>query len=597
MQLSSSGSAKTGSLQSLMFPTIDRERSSSSSRIWITLLMNLPTTYCATPPLTATNPVYKALDDGRTMVTYPRPTDMGMILPVPSSDDWFDQVNDLDDSPPPTPPPKTKKKKRGPDSLWLRYQAGCPNVGPLGEDRGRYQFIVEYGNSKPCLVGCCSSPDSPVPTPPSTPYCKPDLPPAPPSPPAEPPLMLWQQQPIPCYMATSSEGISRNFPPTVDYEDADRRHHKWKITPPNVLDNNGLMAHNSSVESQLNWQAENALVQNQYLTKLLSYQEHHTLALRQNEGDIRYLKSRIESLHQELMTIAMTVKDSSQASYLISGREKEKRMLEEQLRLAQTQNYPASPTLFPDSVMTPAYHDYQAPHSFPTAMFKELQDQQRHLAAHKARSAKPKRSHDLPYPSVPQPVFQPSPINIAKPMVQPTFQPLPEQPSGPPGFVPWVPPRSKPSPPDSAYTVVPAPAHPNTLSDYLTQLTLAPPSIPALAISKVSSVTTFSDLDSQSSSGPLPVYQTKAPDDPQATEPIIYSSDSEVDTASHTAPHAPQQRQHQPQAQHPTMPPQVQAPSPFGNQDPKQLFTFDGLPFHKWPERISEFHAWLTAKC
>ncbi|XP_043697065.1 proline-rich receptor-like protein kinase PERK2 [Telopea speciosissima] len=217
--------------------------------------------------------------------------------------------------------------------------------------------------------------------------------------------------------------------------------------------------------------------------------------------------------------------------------------------MAQTQPFPSSPSLFPDSFTTPVYHEYAAPHSFPTAMFKELQDQQRHLASLKARSPKPKRSHTS-YPVSSQPVFQPTPISLQKPMVQPTFQTLPDQHSGPPGFVPWVPPRSKPDIPDSACPVIPLPES-NTLSTFLTQLTLTPPkTIPVLSIAKVASVTSFSDTDSSTTQSPLPAYQTHppAPDASQApTEPIIYKHGSEVDIASQSdtiraapaAPHIP----------------------------------------------------------
>ncbi|XP_043687658.1 proline-rich receptor-like protein kinase PERK2 [Telopea speciosissima] len=222
-------------------------------------------------------------------------------------------------------------------------------------------------------------------------------------------------------------------------------------------------------------------------------------------------------------------------------------------------------------------------------MFKELQEQQRNLASHKSKTPKSKRFQPSSPPVVPLPPSYLPPSFT--PTSQPTFQPIPgHTPPVPPSLVPWVPPPPpKPLTPRTAYALLPSLQNLNTLSSYLTQLTVQDP-IPVLTLTKDTSSDTSSFCESYNEPPP-PVFQTRPEASgpsptPRAntgvTEPIV-TSDSD-----HGSVHADERQQ---------PPPPPRAPThPFANQDPKQLFTFDGIPFHKWPEKISEFHAWLMAE-
>ncbi|XP_043691567.1 uncharacterized protein LOC122642204 [Telopea speciosissima] len=108
-----------------------------------------------TPPLVATDPTYKGLGDGRTEITFPKPTNMGPLFassvsqldprldapitsfdaqgnPVyrfqsPTSHKYFDVcdcpdcLDDSDDAPP-VSPRRQRRKQRSKDPLWIRYQ-------------------------------------------------------------------------------------------------------------------------------------------------------------------------------------------------------------------------------------------------------------------------------------------------------------------------------------------------------------------------------------------------------------------------------------------------------------------------------------------
>ncbi|KAK8497068.1 hypothetical protein V6N12_063849 [Hibiscus sabdariffa] len=90
---------------------------------------------------------------------------------------------------------KTKSKKNSIHSqLYERWLQGDPSVGPLGEDNGKFIFLVDYGPKT-------SKPD---PTPPSSPPHNP--PKQPPLPPPMAETIKPQNLIQPCYKKNSKTG-------------------------------------------------------------------------------------------------------------------------------------------------------------------------------------------------------------------------------------------------------------------------------------------------------------------------------------------------------------------------------------------------------
>ncbi|KAK8575472.1 hypothetical protein V6N12_063144 [Hibiscus sabdariffa] len=144
---------------------------------------------------------------------------------------------------------KTKFKKNYIHSqLYERWLQGDPSVGPLGEDNGKFIFLVDYGPKT-------SKPD---PTPPSSPPHNP-----PKQPPLPPPMVetIKPQNLIqPCYKKIQKWVKKNPQPETVSQPK--QITHVPKIPTP-------LQGEKTSVaEATLNWQTENAMAQNTTLQKI-----------------------------------------------------------------------------------------------------------------------------------------------------------------------------------------------------------------------------------------------------------------------------------------------------------------------------------------
>ncbi|XP_043691566.1 extensin-like [Telopea speciosissima] len=277
------------------------------------------------------------------------------------------------------------------------------------------------------------------------------------------------------------------------------------------------------------------------------------------------------------MHIATTVKDVAYASSLISTREREKQRLEDQLSWIQAPiQPPPSPRVYPDFPSPPAVEcdASSTHHSFPIDLFKELQDlrqSQSRLGGRKSPKPPPSSSPIPLKPPTEEPLFyQPNPHRFTLP----TFLPVH---SRAPAFVPYVPPQRPPSTKPACSPLIPA-TNPNSLSNFLKQLYMESFSPPKPSPSPVSFVA--SDTTSWSSEPPL-IFMAERDKQP-AEEPT-----GATEVLSEEEEHTGENQQ---------LVPPVPDFQQFSNQDPKQLFTFAGIPFHKWPNKILEFHAWLTAE-
>ena len=135
----------------------------------------------------------------------------------------------------------------------------------------------------------------------------------------------------------ASISYSHNFPPLENFEHPQTNtKHIWKIKNPVGTNPNGTKRQVSSVEAALNWQAENAMAQNQVLSKIIDNQQKMDEVVTQTFSSsnplIEDLKKKIKTVEQELATIASTGKNLSVSFPLIGPKEKERKQLLIQLQ-------------------------------------------------------------------------------------------------------------------------------------------------------------------------------------------------------------------------------------------------------------------------
>ncbi|CAH8272264.1 unnamed protein product [Arabidopsis lyrata] len=165
---------------------------------------------------------------------------------------------------------KRRRRRKKKDPLYKRYLEGDPTVGPLGDDN--YDFIVEYSTKKD---------DS------------------------NQQLMM----------------IRMDFPPPKDFV-KDNIVHTPKIVPNNI--NSSGPDELSQAEKVLNWQTENAFVQNQLLSsishKIDQMSENNNRRFNSLQGAISEIQQKLSNLHLEMMSMAKQMKvNTSQFRRFLSG--------------------------------------------------------------------------------------------------------------------------------------------------------------------------------------------------------------------------------------------------------------------------------------
>lgn len=183
--------------------------------------------------------------------------------------------------------PKKRKGKKSPQQLLQeRYEAGDPEVGLLGDPSEKFDYYVLYLKKKTPFNDALppddwgKKPPSPKPKPPPStlqPYYQKALSllqkpfPQPCKPISFP---LNTPSPIECFMfQTGTSQYQEQFPHLEDFEHPQQRvRHQWKIKTPSVKNADGTNRQVSPTEATLNWQAENAVAQNQVMRKILKGQ-------------------------------------------------------------------------------------------------------------------------------------------------------------------------------------------------------------------------------------------------------------------------------------------------------------------------------------
>lgn len=117
------------------------------------------------------------------------------------------------------------------------------------------------------------------------------------------------------------------------------------------MDSIGQTRQVTVAEAPLNWQAENACVQNGVLKKISESQSAMTNIVIVLESMVTEIKEKIDTLHHELLHVVNTNKDFTTASQVIAQKESEKRHLEAQLRdLEKQPKFQESPPFYRQSV-------------------------------------------------------------------------------------------------------------------------------------------------------------------------------------------------------------------------------------------------------
>ncbi|KAG7547611.1 Viral movement protein [Arabidopsis suecica] len=158
---------------------------------------------------------------------------------------------------------KRRRRRKKKDPLYRRYLEGDPTVGPLGDDK--YDFIVEYSTKE----------DE-----------------------SNQQIMM----------------IKMDFPPPKDFV-KDNIVHTPKIVPNNI--NSSGPDELSQAEKVLNWQTENAFVQNQLLStishKVDQMSENNNRRFNSLQGATSEIQQKLSNLHNEMMAMAKQMKvDTSQ---------------------------------------------------------------------------------------------------------------------------------------------------------------------------------------------------------------------------------------------------------------------------------------------
>lgn len=251
--------------------------------------------------------------------------------------------------------PKSQSHKHSQQQfLQERFEKGDPEAGLLGEHSGKFDYYVLYPISQfssPTALPPDNWGESPPPPPPLPPYYQKALSclheTSPNGPIAPRPTLLDC-----CMFSPSSSTYHEHFPAVEEFElPQQNTKHSWKIKTPAGKNSDGTPKRISPAEASLNWQVENAVKQNQILTKILENQTKLetsvTKQLTALDALIQDLGAKIVDLKAELSHIARTVKDYYQAVELIRIKEAEKKHLENQLRTLEASQQKEQPQASP----------------------------------------------------------------------------------------------------------------------------------------------------------------------------------------------------------------------------------------------------------
>ncbi|KAG8478431.1 hypothetical protein CXB51_028256 [Gossypium anomalum] len=264
-----------------------------------------------------------------------------------------------------TNPRKAKKKssKSSQSEFYKRWMEGDPSIGPLGEDNGKFVYLVDYSAGKP-------PPPKPEPQ-----LCKPQPPPSQPPPknpfpqPCYKKISKWVKKnlnfltppvnhfpptnPLPeipvvsMIRPTSSEKYEENFPPLEEFSKKNYTHAP-KIPSKIQPEISGAKTTISAAEATLNWQTENALAQNHVLSKMDSKLSSVEAKL---DDNTKMIKDLIKLLQKRIESVAREPAAPGQDFFShLAQREKEIQKLQAQIKELQETGKIPKPVRRPETI-------------------------------------------------------------------------------------------------------------------------------------------------------------------------------------------------------------------------------------------------------
>ncbi|KAG8483875.1 hypothetical protein CXB51_022610 [Gossypium anomalum] len=489
---------------------------------------------------------------------------------------WFD---DLDNS---ATKPRRRKKKSSQSEFYKRYMYGDPSIGPLGEDNGKFVYLVDYSAGK-------TPPPKPEPQ-----LCKPQPPPLKPSsqnPFSQPcyrkinkwvkknPDFLKPSVEIPaiCMIqptSSSPEKYEKDFPPLEEFSEKNYTHVP-KIPSKLQPETSGATTRISAAKATLNWQTENALAQNHVLKKMDSKLFSVEAKL---DDNTKMIKDLIQLLQKRIESIAREPAAPGQDFFShLAQREKEIQKLKAQIKELQETGKIPELVKRPDTIeLFPSIRQEPSPSSEGISItfskpikrtkpstYEIFLEIKKNEAEKKKKEKETKKAKDQE--KAREPVADQEEKKLGK---RPVLEEFP--PPSPPKQVSkslMIQEKGDKNP----LTTFLKDCHKNTISKISTFQIQETPTSEEEELSTESS-DEFTSTHDESSTENEPESILKI----QVTTKVEEHSDEEMEdkpesstTQTSNAPHK----------------------SPVG-----RTFTLDDLPPERWPERLQEFHSWLETK-
>ncbi|KAL4273873.1 hypothetical protein GQ457_13G012330 [Hibiscus cannabinus] len=435
---------------------------------------------------------------------------------------------------------KNKKKNYIHSQLYQRWKNGDPTVGPLGEDNGKFVFLVYYGpkrkeeNFVPVMVPPKLSP--PDPPEPSS-YRKVN--------PTQPKDSQKESQGI-CMFTPTSSSYNKIFPPLEEFTEKEFRHIP-KI--PTQLHGEKI----SAGEATLNWQTENALAQNATLQRIdakVAQMDTKITIETKVDSNTKIANELIVNLHRMLKEAERRPAEPGRDPfYHIEQKNQEIQRLKDHIKYLQEHGLPPSAqpgeTLFSDRLAPPSiFSPFERSPPFPPSVFHRQPIEPKRLAPYELRELILKQEAD---------------------------QKREREERERKGKGHEV--QEEPTPKVSRSLMIRDEQQQNPLSLFLKGYKEA--IIPRIAALNTEETEQSSESESSNDS---------------QSDTIQTSSDAEIHMAIldvKTEEDHPMETEASPSAS---------APPPFQINSGKHIFTLDDIPSTRWPQRLQEFQAWMDTQ-
>ncbi|KAK9043869.1 hypothetical protein V6N11_072193 [Hibiscus sabdariffa] len=437
---------------------------------------------------------------------------------------------------------KNKKKNSIHSQLYQRWKNGDSTVGPLGEDNGKFVFLVDYGPRKKEEIPVPDAVPQTLPPSDSSPPPSYKKKPVQPMQPCYKKIQKWiKKNPVIqkevsqsiCMFTPAGSSYNKDFPPLEEFTEKEFRHIP-KI--PTQLHGEKI----SAAEATLNWQTENALAQNATLQRIdarvAQMDTKITMVETKVDSNTKIANELIVNLHRMLKEAERRPADPGQDPfYYVEQKNREIQRLKDHIKYLQEHGLSPSAqsgeALFsgrsaPSSVFSP--FEKRTPLSLPSVFHRQPEE--------------PKRS-------APSSVF--SPFEKRTPLSLPSvFHRQPEEPK-----------RDE--------------QQQNPLSLFLKGYKEA--IIPRIAALNTKETEQSSELESSDDSQSIKT-QSSSDDEIHMAIPEVKTEEVEVDPMDTDAS------------------PSASAPPPFQINSGKHTFTLDDIPSTRWPQRLQEFQAWMDTQ-